>query len=351
MNHRKLQAFFASRAGRGEPLALATVFETKGSTYSKAGARMLIDGNGIFQGMLSGGCLEGDLAIRAQVVLESGQAQFASYDLSSNDDELWGLGVGCDGLMRIFMQAITARQDYEPFQSISRLELGRERARAITVIESKYEGAPAGATLLLVDGHVQNFGFDDAARDAVTHAAQEAVACSPGVTNMLVGESALTLLDTPIQPVPRLLVLGAGLDAEPVVRLAAEVGWLCTVADHRPAYIDNNDFETAERSLCVNAAEIGNAIRLNEFDLAVVMSHHLASDRSYLAQLAHSTIGYIGLLGPPGRRNRLLSELGDAANALRPRLRGPAGLDLGGRGPAAIALSIVAEMQQHLAAT
>ena len=75
------------------------------------------------------------------------------------------------------------------------------------------------------------------------------------------------------------------------------------------------------------------------------MSHHLASDRSYLEQLAATEVRYIGLLGPAARRNRLLSELGETGQALEGRLHGPAGIDLGGRGPAAIALSIVAEVQ------
>jgi xanthine dehydrogenase accessory factor len=78
------------------------------------------------------------------------------------------------------------------------------------------------------------------------------------------------------------------------------------------------------------------------------MSHHLASDRDYLRQLAGTDIGYVGLLGPANRRNRLLAELGEEAGALDGRIHGPAGLDLGGRGAAAIALSIVAEVQGFL---
>jgi xanthine/CO dehydrogenase XdhC/CoxF family maturation factor len=134
------------------------------------------------------------------------------------------------------------------------------------------------------------------------------------------------------------------------VRFAAELGWRATVVDHRPAYVDGNDFACAETTLCCDADEVADHVDLDDFDLAVVMSHHLESDRRYLRQLADARIGYIGLLGPPARRDRLMAELGDRAAALAGRLHGPAGLDLGGRGPAAIALSIVAEMQQSLAA-
>ena len=83
--------------------------------------------------------------------------------------------------------------------------------------------------------------------------------------------------------------------------------------------------------------------------MAVVMSHHLLSDLGYLTQLADTDIAYVGLLGPPNRRDRLLSDLGSAGRKLEHRLYGPAGIAIGGRGPAAIALSIVAQMQQKLA--
>ena len=94
--------------------------------------------------------------------------------------------------------------------------------------------------------------------------------------------------------------------------------------------------------------EVAAKLDLQRFAAAVVMSHHLASDRQYLRQLALSDIEYIGLLGPRDRRVRLLQELGEFADKLTPRLHGPAGLDIGGRGPASIALSIVAEIHQQL---
>jgi xanthine/CO dehydrogenase XdhC/CoxF family maturation factor len=157
-----------------------------------------------------------------------------------------------------------------------------------------------------------------------------------------------TILFSILQPPPRILVLGAGLDAEPVVRLASELGWRVTVQDHRPAYVESGDFATAEQVHCEPVAEVSKAIDLQQFAAAIVMSHHLASDRMYLKQLAATEIGYIGLLGPRDRRRRLLEDLGEVAARLDSRLHGPAGLDIGGRGPASIALSIVAEIHQEL---
>ena len=296
MNPSKLLDFFDKRRQRGEPLVLVTVIETEGSTYSKAGAHMLVDKDGIFRGMLSGGCLEGDLAVRAQVVIQSGQPQTVTYNLAE-DDELWGMGVGCDGLMRVYLQVLTENNGYEPFAEIAEVLRG-DSAKTIRMT--------------------------------------------------LVSESPGELVCV-VEPPPGVLVLGAGLDAEPVVQFAVQMGWRCTVVDHRPAYIEQGDFGGADAAKSVPAGDLSKTLDLAVFDMAIVMSHHLESDRTYLRQLAATDIGYIGLLGPASRRERLLADLGEEATRLDARLHGPAGLDIGGRGPAPIALSIIAQMQQHLA--
>ena len=149
---------------------------------------------------------------------------------------------------------------------------------------------------------------------------------------------------------PRILVLGGGLDAGPVVRFAAELGWRVALQDHRPAYLQKADFTLAEQVLCLPTTELAEQLELSQFQAAIVMSHHLGSDRDYLRQLAATPISYIGLLGPRHRRERLVGELGEAGKALAGRLYGPAGLDIGGSGPASIALSIVAQMHAVIVA-
>ncbi len=348
MNASQLLQFFEIGKRRGEPLVLVTVFDTQGSTYSKAGARMLIDQNGVFQGMLSGGCLEGDLASRAQIVVESGLPQVVDYDLGQ-DDELWGLGVGCDGLMRVFLQPLASESGYQPFAALADIYRGHSVAVATTIIESTCPAAPPGATVIRSDKGPQVFGMSNDCVEALT-AAAPAVADqeSSRVSKVQIGDEQLLVLNALVKPPPRLLVLGAGLDAEPVVRVASALGWRCTVVDHRQTYIDNGDFGDADTTLCMPADDLTAKLDLPDFEFAIVMSHHLVTDRSYLRQLAATDIAYIGLLGPGNRRERLLSELRQSGTDLRDRLHGPAGLDIGGSGPAAIALSIIAEMQQQL---
>ena len=310
---------------------------------------MLITADGHFQGMLSGGCLEGDLAERARTVIETGSAQSVTYDLGKNDEELWGLGVGCDGLMRIFLQPLLLNDNYEPFASMARAFVGDSVQFAVTVLESSLEGLAVGATLVTVDADVafSDIGddYDEQVKAEATVALQEMRSFSKDI---VIGDGTAKLLISLLQPPPEILVLGAGLDAEPVVRLSSELGWRVTIQDHRPAYIESGNFAMAEHVHCMPVAEISSSFDLNRYAATIVMSHHLASDRQYLRQLAASRIAYIGLLGPGDRRRRLLEELGELSDSLESRLHGPAGLDLGGRGPASIALSIVAEMHQFL---
>jgi len=154
MNARLVIRFFEERRSRNETLILATVIETDGSTYSKAGEQMLIDKDGNFFGMLSGGCLEGDLAERARAVLESGAPESVTYDLGQNDEELWGLGVGCDGLMRIFLQPATRDNQYQPFATMCRAYDGLTDQVVATVLASDIDALVPGSTLVTVDGAV-----------------------------------------------------------------------------------------------------------------------------------------------------------------------------------------------------
>jgi len=82
---------------------LATVVATAGSTYRKPGARMLIMADGTYFGLLSGGCLEADLKIHAQEVLQSGIARAVEYDMRGPDEFLFGVGAGCEGAMRVLL--------------------------------------------------------------------------------------------------------------------------------------------------------------------------------------------------------------------------------------------------------
>jgi xanthine/CO dehydrogenase XdhC/CoxF family maturation factor len=337
-------AFFNTRRVRAAPLALATVVATEGSTYRKPGARMLIDSEGASCGLLSGGCLEGDLAEHARAVISGGTARLVEYDLRSSDDLIWGLGLGCEGAMRILLQRLSPDDGYAPLNYIAHAQASRQALAFATVVRSNFPAWPAGRTLF-ADGEAHDLiAHPLAARIRDVLQGKE----TSGLLEVTAGNANVTAFVDVLDLPPRLLILGAGPDAAPVVSASHALGWSVTLFDHRPAYAVGEHFPQAERVVLGSADELSGLLALSNFDAAVVMSHHLIADRAYLRQLAATTLRYIGLLGPAPRRHRLLADLGASAQGLKGRLYGPVGLDIGARTPEAIAVAIVAEIHAVL---
>ncbi|BAS26999.1 XdhC family protein [Limnochorda pilosa] len=92
----------------GQPVAMATVVGIEGSGYRHEGARLLIRPDGTTCGTLSGGCLEGDVAEIARQVVAEGRPRLVTYDLTHDEDGLWGLGMGCNGVVQILIEPVAA---------------------------------------------------------------------------------------------------------------------------------------------------------------------------------------------------------------------------------------------------
>lgn len=325
----RLLPFYAGARAAGEALALAVVLRTAGSTYRKSGAWMLIAADGRYAGLLSGGCLEGDLREHAARVIAQGGAALVRYDTRGPDDELWGLGSGCEGAMDVLLTRVGGAEGWQPLEAIEQA-LAAGEACAFGVVTADLPGGPRRGTVVMQ--------APDGAGATTTMAAADPPA---GPDSLFVVRVRAPL---------HLLLLGAGPDAQPVAELARFLGYRLTVVDHRSEYADRARFPAGARVIECRPAALAAHCDLARVDAAVVMSHHLPSDRDYLAALAHSPVGYVGLLGPPHRRERLLAELGADAAALRARLRAPVGLDIGARTPSSIALSILAQIHAEVAA-
>jgi xanthine dehydrogenase accessory factor len=326
----------------GRALALGVLVHTAGSTYRKPGALMVIAASGEYAGLLSGGCLEGDLGERAAGVIRSGEPRAVRYDLRGPGDQLWGLGLGCEGAMQILL--LRAGPD-NAWQPLAHLADARDATAVGIVIESARAELPAGSLALPAGADFAPGTHPRLALPTVKSALSQAAAdCQP----RWVEDASFRLFILPLSLPPRILLLGAGPDAVPVVDFAARLNWKLTLADHRPAYAVPAHFPSAERVMLAAPDALEAELDLTQFCAAVVMSHHLASDLQYLRQLARTSIPYVGLLGPAARREQLLSDLGEDALTLRTRLHAPVGLPLGGRAPESIALAIVAELHAFL---
>jgi len=341
-----LAAIAALRA-RKEPMALATIVDVKGSTYRRAGARLLIPAEGDMVGNLSGGCLEGEVEGVARMVMAGGEPRTVMYDLTADDEVIWGWGLGCNGAIEVFVEP--GDKAAEVADALA-LALEEERSIAVaTVIETGLEGVPTGARLLVEPGGVEGSVGEAQADEAIGAAAASALATGATATVPIeVGGAELRVFIEVLQPPLRMLVCGAGHDAIPLVRAASALGWRVVVVDDRDAFLDEQRFPGATGFVAALPAEVAAAAGVDGRTYAVVMSHNYLRDRDYLRSLLGTEVGYIGMLGPNARLERLLEDLGrdgvvPSAGDLA-KLYGPAGLDIGAEGPDEIAASIIAEV-------
>lgn len=336
-----LRARDAARA-----LVLATIVDTEGSTYRKPGARMLLTPGGGQTGVLGGGCFEADLAVHADAALAAEEARLVEYDMRGDDDLIWGLGLGCNGLVRILLQPLTGASGYEPFASLMAAAERPDEAVLATVL-----GGPAvtGASLAIDDDGARDLGLAPAEWPEVVTAAAARMDGRSGTAKLATSGGELEVFFDRLRPLTHLLMLGAGPDAEPVARLARQLCWRVTILDHREAWVRPDRFPAGCDVRGVAPETLADSVDLASVSAAVIMSHSFTADEAYLRSIAAAPPPYVGLLGPAARRDALLATLESKQRArLADRTRGPVGLNLGGRSPQAIALSLIAEVQAVL---
>lgn len=338
-NHHLLNAFQALQQNP-RPVVLATIIETFGSSYQKAGARMLIAQDGELTGLLGGGCFEHDLIEHAASVFKTGSPKSVLYDMRPASDEVWGLGMGCNGAVRIFLQRLSKDEHFSPLNLIAEASHHQQSGLLVTICESEHADFPVAHSLFLSDT------ADKPTASALLLPTRPE---NSRLESHDIGPHKVLAFYDRLQPTRQLLVLGAGADALPLVDCAKALHWHVTVADHRQAYIDTQRFPQADRLLHLLPQELASRLDLAPFHAAVLMTHHLDYDQRFLQAIAASSIPYIGLLGPAQRRERLLQALTqEHGETFRQRIYGPVGLDIGAETPAEIALSIMAGIHAAL---
>ncbi len=351
-----LQALEVGRV-RGDRMALATVVAVSGSTYRREGARLLIYAGGRTVGNISGGCLEGDIAVVAEEVLRDGRPRLATYDLTADDDLVWGLGLGCNGKVDVFVEPVDPARAEPLLLAPLRTVLAEERPVVLAVVLRGTEDLPAGTRRVWdpqAGGGLPAAGEGAQPSDAEGRLARAMEAAlregrSRRVTlGTAAGEQEVFL--EVLRPPVRLVVVGAGHDAVPVVAQGVALGWRVLVVDRREVYLTPERFPGAA-FLHAPFAEAGARLPLDERTAVVVMTHNYLHDRDVLRTLLARPGPfpfYLGVLGPRARTERMLREL--AAEGVAPpaelsaRLYAPIGLDVGSEGPEEIALAVVAEI-------
>jgi xanthine dehydrogenase accessory factor len=310
----------------GAEYVLATVVKVEGSSYRKPGARMLLAGDGRRAGTVSGGCLEAAVAKKAWWLTEDGPSVRA-YSTYDDDGEL-PFGSGCGGVVWILLER-------------------RETAgTAMRALETAFEArAPVAIATVLEGERIGERAFAATAGDAELAAVEK------------FGDAAKVWVEHRAAR-PGLWVFGAGDDAKPLVKMARALGWHVAVADGRSHLATAGRFAEADMVSVLPADEMPR-MDLRAGDAAVVMTHSFEQDSRILAWLLSAPVrpAYVGVLGPQRRTRELLEEVARRLDFVPSErliegwlaeLHAPTGLDLGAETPAAIALSIVAEIQKTL---
>lgn len=332
---------------RGERLALATIVGVRGSTYRRAGARLLIAKSGQMTGNISGGCLEGDVAVVAGEVMEQQTPRLMMYDLTADDDAVWGLGLGCNGAIEVFVEP-TAAGDL--MWRAARVALDSDEAVVIaTVIEGGGRVATGARAVIWPDGRRQGSLGDPAVDAEMLRLAEAALReRRSAIHTVRTPDGQARVFAEVLHPPMRLVVCGAGHDAIPVVQFAWQLGWRVLVVDRREAFLNRERFPGAAGFVKTEFADAGRAVPTDRHTYVLIMTHNYLHDRDLLRAFLPTQAAYLGMLGPRARTEKILRELERDGVAISPERReqifGPVGLDIGSEGPDEIALAALGEI-------
>ncbi|MCF6194027.1 MAG: XdhC family protein [Kangiellaceae bacterium] len=297
-----------SKIDKKKNYIVAIVTDTKGSTYRKLGAMMLIDQYLNYWGLLSGGCLEGDIIEHCKNIFKNKCDKKAHYNMRDETDMLWGMGLGCDGEITILLKFLPAAENHFGFfDNLQKIDSGMD---AVLHLECDANN----------DVNEITFSFNK------TSLSQQSE------------------INIPIKAPHQLLICGASPDVSPVTAMANQIGWKTTIIDHRADYAERVKFPHADQVIHLKRSR-WKSFSLDDFDSAIIMSHQFERDTVYLRRLLSSPISYIGLLGPTKRRDKLLQECDSTFSEQEGRVFGPIGLDIGASSPETIALAIISEIQ------
>jgi xanthine dehydrogenase accessory factor len=331
--------------------ALATVVRVEGSAYRRPGARMLVTEDGRTTGVVSGGCLEGDVRGRAARVMRTGQPTLVTYDTTTDEDVVWGLGLGCNGIVDVLIEPASERTD-RLVQFLEACSRSQQRAAFATVIRSDgiAEVAVGARVFLFPDGIIEaNVGTAESVPlKQILADLHEAVRNGVSFVAQYEADGNLEVFIEAVESPVSLVVFGAGADAVPLVTIAQHLGWHATVIDTHARARSLERFADADAVILCRPEKLSSRVTLVDSTAAVVMTHNYFHDLEVLDMLLNKPLRYVGCLGPRRRTERLLSQLRNAREAQQTRCHGrlhaPVGIDIGAETSSEIALSIAAEI-------
>jgi len=334
---------------------LATVVHVDGSSYRRAGARMLVDEYGNITGAISGGCLEGDALRKALFALDRQENKLVTYDTSDEDDAVIGAQLGCNGIIQVLFEPM----DYTDANNSCELlrKLAKEEVpMTISIVFDLDKSQKQLGTILIADENhaVASKQIPDNLHKALLFKSKEVI--NEGISCfgvLAINDKEHYLFIQKHQPPVNLVLVGAGNDAQILAQQAELLGWKVTVTDGRPTHANKERFVGSCQVIVAKPEETLQNIKIDNRTCFVLMSHNYNYDLAVLKLLlGRSEIPYIGILGPLKKYNRMLNELVDDGIEVSKgdlnKIHAPVGLEIGAETPAEIGLSVLAEIQSEL---
>lgn len=349
-----IQAYQEATAA-GKKTALATVVHVEGSSYRRPGARMLITEEAELTGSISGGCLEGDAFRKALHVILSGKPMLVTYDTADEDDAKFGMGLGCQGVIQVLIEPLQGARGEAVIDLLVKATASRQKSVLLTLFSIRDKRAPQYGSCFLMTEQGDEWG-EIPVLDTTTVRAELKLVMDEHKSSFSryeSGEEVIIAFAEFIQPPVSLVVIGAGNDVIPLVKMAEILGWQSTVIDGRPMYASKERFPMPScQVLHAKADHILTHVTIDSRTVFVLMSHNYNYDLSILKALLDKEVLYIGVLGPHKKMRMMMEELANEgirlSQAQLEAVHGPVGLNIGAETAEEIAVSVIAEIQAKI---
>ncbi|TQI70477.1 hypothetical protein JM79_1387 [Gramella sp. Hel_I_59] len=334
---------------------LATVVHVEGSSYRRAGARMLVDEFGNLTGAISGGCLEGDALRKALHAMHQQKNKLVTYDTSDENDAVIGAQLGCNGIIKVLFEAIDFDKEHNACELLQIARKTEENASILVEFDLEESNFQPGTTALIYSED-KIFTSAEIDKDVLFKASEVIQKKRSDILKLKKnGNSCISYIQF-YKPAIKLVLIGAGNDAMVLANQAELLGWKIIIADGRPTHANTNRFSSGCQVIVTRPEDTLENIEIDERTCFALMSHNYNYDLAVLKLLLNKReVPYIGILGPLKKWERMQDDLNHAgiqiSNVDEDRIHAPIGLELGAETPAEIGLSILSEIQAKLTAS
>lgn len=333
----------------GKKSALATVVKVDGSAYRRPGARMLVSEDGELTGAISGGCLEGDALRKAQAVIFQQKSMIVTYDTTDEDDQKFGVGLGCNGIIQVLIEPLEFSDQLNPVELLKFAIGNRATKILVTIFSLRNSRSEQIGTQLLFDNNSIHGNKEEIPDTIFNHILESITEVSEIQSNKITETGDHFVFFECIKAPIHLLLFGAGNDTIPLAKMANLLGWELSLVDGRSSHANTQRFPSANNIVVSSADEAISRLAFDSQTVALLMTHNFEYEMTILKGLLEKEISYIGILGPKKKRLKMFERLEiDGLKVNQEHVYGPMGIDIGSEGSEEIALSVLSEIKAVL---